>query len=249
MITLNDRMWITTRCYCTGVELAALALSAAGTGTSIYAQGQANKRSEDAAQAELVRQKGFQKGATNAFQQSLAQGTPEVAQKQIDEGALKAQQQYAALAQIPLSVAPTEKTNDEVVQQGAQSGQLAQQALSRAKLQGYSTWDLDQWIKNLRAMQQQNMYSSFARGSEQVLPLELQQAQRSMDRTKALGQGLSMAGSLAGLYGAMAAPSLGQTAGMYRGIQSPANNPGYFNTAGWNAQPNGQFNWSPLGNY
>lgn len=228
-----------------GLETLALLASAAGTGTQIYAQNQANNRAENAAQAELVRQKGFQKSANQAFQDSAAQSIAPVAQQQMDAGAARANQQYAQLAGIPLSAAAPggEGGPNEQLQQKAQAGGLAQAAQSRAKLQGYSSWDLDQWIKNLRAMQQQQMYGTFARGSAQVLPLELQAAQHSQDSTKMLGQGLSMAGMLGGLY----TGGLGAAGGLSGSVTS---DPSYYNSLGWRTAatggPSGGWDWSAL---
>jgi hypothetical protein len=186
------------------VPLVALALSAAGTGTQMAASEAERKKMEDKARAELSRQKGFQRQSQVELQKSIAQSGPDVARKQMDTGKQTLMDQYSKLADLPLaasSAAESIPVSQSTRGAAESTNQAAQQA--QANLGSMDEWTLQQSIKNLRAQQQLGLVSSFARGSQGVLPYELQSAQHSAEGLRAAGMGMSLAGSLAGLYGSL----------------------------------------------
>jgi hypothetical protein len=190
----------------TGAEvlaLVALAGTAAGTGLQMDAASNVRDQENKATSAELLRQKGYQKQATGEFEKSLAQSGPEVAQGQIDTGAANRLAEMNKVAAVPLNTgSPLDLGTPNPVQSAQSAALLSQQAQAKAKLGGYSDYDLAQWIKNLRAQQQLGMYSQFARQSQQVLPYELQDAARSGATESSVGGLVSQLGMLAGLAGA-----------------------------------------------
>lgn len=190
----------------TAAGIIALALSAAGTGTSMAASAAEESAMNDKTKAEVLRQKGYQQKSTGEFERSLAQSAPKVAQQQIDSGAEARLGDLTKASQIPISGAgPLDLSAPNTVQAGQAAAQLGQQAQAKAKLGGYSDFDLQQWIKNLRAQQQIGMYGQFAKQSSQVLPYELQAAARSAEDMRGAGTALSAAGMLTGLGGAAGA--------------------------------------------
>ncbi len=195
------------------LALAALALSAAGTGVSMAASKQEQDKMNERATQEMQRQKGFQKQATGEFEKSLGQSGVERAKADTSKGSQILQDQYAKTASLPTGAEsasaslPTSQVSEE--RAGAQN-QAAR--VSQANLGGISEWDINQWIKNLRAQQQLGHIANFARGSANVMPWEIQAASNSRAGEHALGTGLGLAGSLLGLYGAGAA-GLGAQAG------------------------------------
>lgn len=197
----------------TTAGLVALALTAAGTGTSMAASAAEQDAMNQKTKQEVLRQKGIQKKSTGEFEKSLAAGAPKVAQQQIDSGAEARLADMQKTAALPIGGAsPLEMSSSNAVQAGQAAAQMSQQAQAKAKLGVYSDFDLQQWIKNLRAQQQIGMYGQFARQSAQVLPYELQAAGRSAEDMRGAGTGLSAAGALVGLGGAAGAFGSGASA-------------------------------------
>lgn len=201
--------------------LAGLALAGAGTGVSMSAQAAARDEAERKTRQELLRQKGFQQKGQEEFAASLGKSGSDVAKKQIDQGteAVTAAQQQAGAVPISASQATSVDSQPQNVHQQAENNYVSQQGNARAQLGGYSDWQLDQWIKNVRAQQQLSQIGNFAHGSQNVLPFELQSAMHSQDDMQAAGTGLGALGALvgglgaAGLFGAGTAASTAGTAG------------------------------------
>lgn len=197
----------------TAVGLISLALAAAGTGTSMAASASEKDAMNKKTEAEVLRQQGYQKKSTGEFQQSLAKSGAETAQKQIDTGAAQRLAEMQKIQSVPVGGAsPLDLSAPNTVQAGQAAAQLGQQAQAKAKLGGYSDFDLQQWIKNLRAQQQIGMYGQFAKQSAQVLPYELQAAATSAETERGIGTGLSALGSLVGVGGAAGALGGGASA-------------------------------------
>lgn len=186
--------------------IAALA-SLAGAGMQAAAAQQAQEAASRATREELNRQQGYRKEAMSTFADSLKQSTPAVAQQAIDEGAQTRQADYAKARSVPLTEGRTPYTSGEGSRLLSSAGAASQDHLGdamRARLGGYTDWDLKQAIKDMRASQALGTIGSFSQGSQNVLPLELQSAAHSGDTLAGVGQLFSTAGMLGGAYGALA---------------------------------------------
>lgn len=186
--------------------IAALA-SLAGAGMQAAAAQQAQEAASQATREELNRQQGYRKEAMSTFADSLKQSTPAKAQQAIDEGAQTRQADYAKARSVPLTEGRTPYTSGEGSRLLSSAGAASQDHLGdamRARLGGYTDWDLKQAIKDMRASQALGTIGSFSQGSQNVLPLELQSAAHSGDTLAGLGQLFSTAGMLGSAYGAFA---------------------------------------------
>ena len=186
--------------------LGSLALAGAGTGMQMTGNAEAQSAENDATNAELLRQKQYQDQGQSLFKQSLGQSGVETAQKQIATGAVGRQEAMTKQAAIPLT---TSQASSPVATQSANvvTPKLAQSGAAEAKLGGYSDWDLQQWIKNLRAQQNLAINSQFAQSSDRVLPYELQSASRAGDTMRSIGGALGGLGGLVGTAGKLYVPT------------------------------------------
>lgn len=183
-----------------GLEfLAGLGLAAAGTGLSVAGAQQSQSAMNDKAKAELINQQGYSQRSKAAFDNSVTQATPDVAKKNIDTGAASSLANYINLQQQPTGSQGSSYTDP--VTQAKTSATIGQSNQARSALQGYSTWAMDDYLKNLAVKQQQSIIGQEAGLSAGVLPLELQQASQAGAGLQAGGSALSSLGSLAGLYG------------------------------------------------
>jgi hypothetical protein len=202
--------------------LVALGLMGAGLGASEGASVMEGRAMNSKAQNELARQRAYQHRGMGVFNQSLGQSTPQAAQQQIGQGQRQALQssQMSALPLMALPSAPNEPFSSVA---NAASGAESNRAIgSNAALQGYSNYGLQQYLKDLSAGSQLGLISNQAQQSENVLPVELQQASQSQQGLSSLGQLLSAAGMLTGIgsmTGAFGAAPLANapTAGTYFG--------------------------------
>lgn len=164
----------------------------AGTGLSIAAQNEQRSAANRAMSQELARQRGYQQKASSAFAASLAGSTPAVAEDTIKAGSAERQADYAKARSVPLtssaSPLPT-GASSRLVNPVASAGEDQLSDIARARLAGYTEWDMQQAIKNLRANQALAQIGNFSRGSQNILPMELQSAQNQ-------GQGLAFGGGL-----------------------------------------------------
>jgi hypothetical protein len=196
---------------CTGLEIAALAAMAGGTGMGMAASSMEKGAMNQATQDELNRQQEYARKGQAAFEKSFEQSTPEAVAAQQAAGATKAAQEYTKLQNQDVlgkglqsqwgAVSPNEQlvaTENALV-----GGRVGQQNTAAARLQGYGQSALDQQLKDQEARTQLGQISQFAQASQNVLPLELQAAQNSQAGLAGAGQLLTTAGSLAGLYGMM----------------------------------------------
>ena len=186
--------------------IAGLAVSALGTGLGVAGSAESNKAANNAANQELALQQQYAKQGQKAFGQSFAQSTPQAVQKQIGQGEQHALADYAAANQnkVPaLSLSTGNPQADSA--EGAQVQQkIGQQNQAAASLQGYSSSQLAQYIKDLQAQTQLGQIGTFARNQNQyVYPLQLQQAGQSGSTLSGIGSLLSSLGGLGSIYGAV----------------------------------------------
>lgn len=197
------------------------ALAAAGTGMSIAGNEQAKAAMERAQAAEGRRQKKYQQEAQGALSQSIDQSTRGVADKQLAEGEAARLKAYAEAGKTPLQALPTGTSGNAVV--GNKSNPIADAraraaatanawnqlaSKAQARMGSYEDWGLKQGVKNARANQNLGIVSSLARGSANVLPIEIQDAAHSGDELSGWGQLVSALGMVAGAgAGAFAAPA------------------------------------------
>lgn len=193
--------------------LIALAATAAGTGLQMDANRRAGQAMNDRTADELRRQRRYQQESDPVFHRSLAESSPAATQRQMDEGAAARLAAMQAVSAVPQTFSPLETPSESQV--AGTNAQLMQQALARAKVGGYSDWDLRQWIKDLKARQELATISQFANRSNEVLPYELQDAARSSSTESALGGLLSQAGMMTMMMGLKGSNAAAQPSNSY----------------------------------
>jgi hypothetical protein len=160
-----------------------------------------------AVQDELNRQQEYSNQAKGVFSQSLLGSQFPAVQQSMASG----QQQFGRLAsqaQQPGLGYDLPSFGAANTQQQATRNMLSNQAMGG--LQGYQTYGLNQYLKDLAARTQLGVIGNEARQSASVMPYEVQAAQN-------VGQGLRAAGSLLGAGGGL----LG-IASLVGGNQSPS---------------------------
>lgn len=207
------------------IALIAAGLSLAGAGATAVGNEQSHRAMESAAQDEMARQKGYQKKATEQYQQSAAVSDVATAQQQARQGEQQRLEQYAQAAKAPLvaTQSPLDTQSQTITQQ--QGGQAQQQlaGAAQARMGGMSEWDLQQWIKNIRANQMLGIIGANARNSAQVLPMELAGAQHKGDAWRMGGTVLGALGALGGGYASfLSAPAQASTLATGSAIASAA---------------------------
>lgn len=199
---------------CTGLEIAGLVASVAGSGLGVLSSSQAKDNMNQAANAELMRQQDFAKKGKNVFEQSLQESTPDALAKNRQAGALQAVQEYQKLqgAQAPQlgllsegQVNPNERAN--ATENTIVGAQTARSNNANAALQGWNTSDVAQSIKDLQARGRLGQIGAYSNQSASLLPLELNAAQHSEDGLTGLGSLLNTAGGLASTYGSVQPPA------------------------------------------
>lgn len=191
------------------------ALTATQAGLQMAAQSEAQSAVAKQRRQELARQAEFQKKASTAVAESLAQSDRGTAEQQIDAGAAKRVAEYNRITAItapqPSGPQPVNRTVASPVATAAGNQALAAQAWNailapaQARAGGYADWGLQQNIKDRRAAEQIGVAGVNARNSAQVNQLELEQASHAGDGLAQIGNVLGAAGSVAGMYGATTA--------------------------------------------
>jgi hypothetical protein len=165
-----------------------------GAGIQGGAAAMATHKMNREAQAELRRQRvNYQEPALNIVKGSAAASGSEAGKRSIEQGTQQAMQNYAQIGDTPASVASSRGTS-----MGSSKGQNAWADLvgaTRAPLQGYNQFELDQQIKNLRAAQQLGLISQLSSLSAQAGPLEVKDAANSMQWMNSLGSQLAAGGN------------------------------------------------------
>jgi hypothetical protein len=220
MLSISGNALTATRyCVYPVALVAGLALSAAGTGLSMAGDAKSKSAMNDAQNAELLRQKGYQQEADAAFQGNLKKSGRDTADTETEQGATRRMAEFnrvnaAAGTSAPLaseraggSSAAGAAARTAATTQASNSAWSKLTGDARAKLGGADDWELNQGIRNNRAGQDLGIASSKARGSAAVLPVEMVAAQHKGDALRGWGQLASALGSVAGMYGATTAVS------------------------------------------
>lgn len=176
-----------------------LAAATAGTGMQVAGANKAQSEMERRVQAELTRQQGYQRQATQAYGQSAEGATPEVVKKQIGEGQAERQGQYERAQAVPLTQSAPALLDTNPAQSTATSVHNQQGNVARAGVTGYDEMAMQQLIRNLQAQRSLGVTSNFARNSQQLLPGEIQQASHAGDNLANIGQGLGLLSALMGV--------------------------------------------------
>lgn len=182
------------------IPLISVAVSAAGTGLSMASQSAQQDAQNKAISAEMLRQRNYSQQASGVFDTSLAQSGRDTADQQIQQGTQKAASAYSKYGGVPMGVAApniSPQGNKSVVDAvgNAQTG-LANAA--GARMQGYSEWDLQQMIKNMRANQNLSVISGESKNSANLLSGDLAGASNAGAGLAGLGSILGAAGSTIG---------------------------------------------------
>lgn len=206
--------------------LAAVAATAAGTGMQMAGAAQSRSAMNQAQAAEMARQKRYQQQADASFQQSLKGADRGTADAQMTAGAERRTAAYDKLAAVPVgqplptrppTALPTATGTAAAAARTRANATATANAWSKlvggaqARLGGADDWQLEQGIKNTGTNRDLAIIGSNARGSANILPLEMEQASHAGDGLAGWGQVLSALGSVAGLAGATA-PAAGASA-------------------------------------
>lgn len=193
---------------------AAAAATAAGAGMQMQAQAEARDAVAKQRREELTRQQAFQRKASQAVADSLAQSGRDTAEQQIDAGTERRAGEYQKLAVAAPTAQPGMTAGDRTVTAPVATAQSNQQAAvaawnnilgkAQARAGGYQDWGIEQNVKNRRANEKIGMESTNARNSASVNQLELQDASQEGAGLAQIGSLLGAAGSVAGMYGATA---------------------------------------------
>ena len=200
--------------------LAGLALSAAGTGMQMAASSKAKGAMNDAQNAELLRQRGYQEQADASFQQNLAKSKRDTADTEQQAGADRRTAEYGKIAATGAGVAaPITQTTSGNATPNSAAGAAARNKSTvtatgnawsklvgnaRAKLGGGDDWQLNQSIRNTRANQDLAITAGNARASANILPVEMNAASHEGDALKGWGQLVGALGAVTGMAGSVA---------------------------------------------
>lgn len=199
-----------------GAEIAALVTSLAATGLSMAGQSaQADQQNKDVSN-ELLRQQQYKKNATQVYQNSLMQSTPQAAKQQIAQGQQDAMEAYQKTQAIPITASAGNvgagPTSINTPDQTARAGILNAGA---AGIKGYGNFSLQQWLKDLDAKNQLGVIGNRSANSASILPYELQGAQNPY---AGISGALGAFGSIANSFGGLTNDNAnGVNAGIARG--------------------------------
>lgn len=191
---------------------ASIALTAAGTVAQAAAANKSQKAMQGAREAERIRQKGYQSEADASLGKSM-DASSKGAQDDAEAKAF-ADRQAASDAAVAGVRAPIEATGanlagdqtanavidaEKVAQSQKALGYAGQQGSAKAKLLSFNDLNFANAINNARAQQEQARIAGFAKGSSDVLPIELEAAAQKGAGLKTLGSLLSAGGTIAGI--------------------------------------------------
>lgn len=203
-------------------------LAAAGAGASYAGAQQSKQAMERTMAAEIARQRRYQQESGEIVNKRIAESGSDTAQLEMRSGALKRQAAFEQAQQQPLHGPDQFAVDAERPTTVDVGNRLRTQSenIQQAALGGYTEWELQQLIKQMRASQKAGLIGSIARDSSSVLPIELQAASRKGDTLQGLGQLLGVAGSLTGLAGALYQPAAAAST-VARGAAQTAYTPAY----------------------
>ncbi len=202
------------------LALLGLAAAAAGAGLQVAGTQKSAHSMNQKTLDELARQRTLQGQAQEEYAKSLTQSDRPTADAQMQKGTEQRESAYNQLQQMPLTTnGQSVLTNSTPAVNLRDVAQMQLSNRSRAKLGGYETWVLDQAVKNMRTNQQLGVLNQQAVRSQNVLPLELQNAAHAGDNLSGIGMGVGALGSLLSLgssVGALGSMGAGAAGGMYR---------------------------------
>lgn len=189
---------------CTGVEVAALAgtaASLAGTGVGIAGAKASADAQEQSIRNQLLQQQAFQDEATPLFAKSLEASNQPTATREIEQGAQNAADMYRRLQQNTFSAA---SPSVELSQQNKSLTDRAIQGQNKAQagLQGYQDLAFQQWLKNQDTQLGLGTIGNLSRSSAMNAGTLAQLAGRSGAGLQGAGSLLTSLGGLASLYAA-----------------------------------------------
>jgi hypothetical protein len=192
--------------------LIALALTAAGTAASAAGARKAQKAQAGAREAERTRQKGFQSEADARAAENLAstnKGATDSGMKKAEDERKAASDAAVAEVRAPVEATGANLAGDgsaaklvagETATQAAKGlGYAIQQGAAKAKLAGFNDVGFENALMNARTNQDIARIANFAKGSSDVLPVELEAAAQKGQGLRTLGSVLSTAGTVAGI--------------------------------------------------
>jgi hypothetical protein len=152
-----------------------------------------NKAIEDQiAQQQLLAQR-----ASPFLIESMGESGADTADASIDTGTRRAEGRYKQIDSGSATTASNRGIHDSPTDR--QSGAWGDLMGSlRAPMQGYSEFELQQMLKNLRAAQQLGAIGMEAKNTAQTLGPSMQTAQHANDWLQVLGSGMNSMGSVAG---------------------------------------------------
>ncbi len=167
------------------------AFGGAGIGSmigGIFGNQETNNALSAASRNAIAKQNAAIRQGYGVFEGSLPGQTMQAANQQIGQGAANRMQGYNQLISNPL--VPNLPSNPN---QGVDNAKLGVQANAQANLGGYSDWQLNQLISQIRTKQQLDQISDFARGNAALTPFTLNAAQHAGDAAKGIGGLVDMA--------------------------------------------------------
>jgi len=204
---------------CDPITMTALALTAAGTAAQYQGARQAKKAMNAAAGAESQRQAKLRGEADALFQDSLSkQGSESQVQRLADivkerQAGVDENASVAPVANIPvINGAPNIVADETAAAVNQGNVRASDEAKAKATLAAFGDLQLGNALANARAGSKQSQLANFMGGSQAVLGSELQAASRRGDKMKMIGDLLSTAGQITGMYGVGKALSAGSAA-------------------------------------
>lgn len=189
-----------------------LALTAAGTVATQVGVRKAQKAQDGAREAERLRQKKFQDEASARAAENLSNTGKDATDVGMDKA--EAERKDASDKAVAEVRAPIEATGENLAGDSAAAklvstenaaqaakglGFALQQGGAKAKLASFGDVSFANAIANARTNQDIARIANFAKGSSDVLPIELEAAARRGEGLRTLGNLLSSAGMVAGL--------------------------------------------------
>lgn len=191
---------------------ASIALAAAGSVAQAAGVRKAQKAQAGAQEAERIRQKRYQSEADARASENLAATNKDATDKGMDKS--KAEREAAsakAVSEVQAPLAPSgenlagDQTANAVIdaetakQASKGLGFALQQGSAKANLASLNDVMFQNAISNARANQDIGRIANFARGSADVLPIELEAAARRGQGLRTLGSLLSAGGQVVGM--------------------------------------------------
>lgn len=179
---------------CTGLELAGLAATVAGTGISMASSAKAQRAMNQQALSALAAQEGFQRQATPIQKQALQDVGAAQTQRRLSDVVQQTRPIYdqVAAGSQGRSVLPVDNVRANQV--------ISQSRDAAAANSAYSDVALQNWIKQQRAGQQLGVISNLANSQASMAPVLTQLAGQKSANMAAVGSLLSTAGGLANIY-------------------------------------------------